>query len=272
MVRLIRWMLRKKTRFSTPPIKNRLIRILSPVRGIFTFGGKMYKLTNETHRIKLLSQPSLPIDELIISSAKASFSKTEQYDHEDTGKNLRLMSYLIEHGHTTPFQQPQLTYLIEAPLFTIRQLRTYRIAVHNETSYRYTNATDTTFYVPKEFRKQSQNNKQGSNGLIKEQNRAMQLYLESIDDSHNTYTKLIKLGVAKEMARNVLPQSIITGMVSTMSLHGWLHFLDQRLKEDAQYEIRELAKSIYNDIFNLDMPIFIQAVRQLEKIGIKAKW
>lgn len=231
----------------------------------------MYNLTNETHRVRLLSKPSIDIDELIILSAKASFNKQDHYT-EDDPKNLRLMTYLIEHGHTTPFQHPQLTFLIEAPLFTIRQLRTYRLAVHNETSYRYTNATDTTFYVPSEFRKQSQVNKQGSNGLIDEQNGATQAYLESINDSYATYTNLLQKGVAKELARNVLPQCVFTGMVTTMSLHGWLHFLDQRLKDDAQYEIRELARSIHNSIFNLDMPLFIQAIKQLSKTGFTPRW
>ena len=232
----------------------------------------MYELTSSTHRVRLLSHPSVQIDELILLSAKASFNKADQYDASDYDKNLRLMTYLIEHGHTTPFQQPHLTFLIEAPLFTIRQLRTYRIAVHNETSYRYTNATNTTFYVPAEFRKQSQVNKQGSNGVIEDQNNAMQLYLESIDESYNTYTKLLQYGVAKEQARNVLPQSIYTGIVTTMSLHGWLHFLDQRMKADAQYEIRELAKTIYSGIFNLEMPIFKHALSQLDKLGVKVKW
>jgi len=229
-------------------------------------------LTEKTHRLRLLSVPSIPIDELIITSAKASFNKADDYKSISDDRKLSLMKYLIRNHHTTPFQQPYITFFIEAPLFTIRQIRTYRLAVHNETSYRYTDATseESMFYLPN-IRKQSKSNKQGSDGLL-EDNNYQELIKKHVEDSYKLYQSMINDGVAREVARMVLPVNIYSGIVTTMSLHGWLHFLDQRLKKDAQDEVRQVALDIQKHIYKLNMPIFIEAMRQLEEEGIDLKW
>ena len=121
------------------------------------------------------------------------------------------------------------------------------IVVHNcinEISRRYTEV-DMEFYIPDEFRKQSDNNKQASTDEIVENNKdARDLFESAIDKCYDVYEEMIKLGVCREQARSVLPQTMMTTFWWTIDLRNLLHFFELRDDDHAQKEIRAYAKSM----------------------------
>lgn len=130
------------------------------------------------------------------------------------------------------------------------------IVVHNsynEISSRYTEVKD-EFYVPDEFRIQDKLNKQGSlktDGI--DNKKLLEEYSEAVKKSYETYQKLISAGVAREMARMVLPVCQYTQFYWTVNARSLMNFLALRLDEHAQFEIREYAK-VLADIFKDKMP------------------
>jgi thymidylate synthase (FAD) len=223
-----------------------------------------------------------PIDPAlsVVNSARVSYDSSSE---AVTDKDIRLISYLRSHGHTSPFRHCYLTFHIKAPLFVMRQWMKYQVGSTwrsyetvdgdevvaidhmydtdkgcswNEQSGRYTEMA-AQMYTPAVFRTQSQTNKQGSAepldpyvDLV-----ARNIFQMAMDNSYLTYERLIKKGVAKEIARMILPQNIYTQAYWTVSLQGLLHFLDERLKPEAQYEIREYAKAIQGLIEDKLRPI-----------------
>jgi thymidylate synthase (FAD) len=99
-------------------------------------------------------------------------------------------------------------------------------------------------YRPEVFRKQSKVNKQGSQGVIEEQDTALLEYDHAINTSILTYNKLIEAGVAREQARSILPLGLYTEAWWTASLEAVMHFLKQREDSHAQKEIQEYAKVV----------------------------
>lgn len=126
----------------------------------------------------------------------------------------------------------------------------HRTFSFNVFSKRYSEAREEYFY-PGVFRKQGEKNHQGSGeDFSAEENlKAMEIYDDTIRTIHEAYDKLVEMGVSREMARFVLPESIYTELYFTVDLRNLLHFLELRLHPHAQKEIREFAKAIY-DILN----------------------
>ena len=186
----------------------------------------------------------------VANSARVSFgNRNKTFGPKDE----KLIKYLMGHHHTSPMRHCQLKFRMKLPIFVLRQLQKQRVGVQlsenmlgeiNEISGRYVNLGNVEFYIPKEFRKQSENNKQASEGLIKNQNEAWNLYTEAISQSLETYNKMIDLGVCREQARCVLPVSMYTEIQWTVSLQAALFFVNLRDSDDAQKETREYAKVV----------------------------
>jgi hypothetical protein len=115
------------------------------------------------------------------------------------------------------------------------------IVVHN--SGRYVEVQD-EFYVPELWRAQSASNKQGSAGPLEEQASAAAAYQQGLAATYAAYQRLRELGVAKEQARVVLPQSIYTQWIWTGSLQAFLHVVDLRTKPDAQWETQQYGLAV----------------------------
>ena len=207
----------------------------------------------------------------VVNSARISYEKQKaEFDEKDQ----KLCSYLWRHGHTSPYRHSFYTFHWKAPLFVFRQAFKYQVgsgwrkyevdgeAVSveafdvmfdtdkgcswNEVSGRYVRWTP-EFYVPAKMRANpGHGNKQASVELPAdfdhEGERA--LMTAEAEEAFRRYEARIERGVAKEIARTGLPQSIYTQAYWTVSLQGLLHFFDQRLKPDAQFEIRRYASAV----------------------------
>lgn len=180
-------------------------------------------------------------DVMISRAARVSYQHGDKSPSEDAN----LVQYLMENRHTSPFEQVEFQFEIACPIFVERQLVRHRTASLNEASYRYSEAPD-LFYYP-DLRLQDTVNKQGSlDGKISEQQTQMWELAKKLNhNAFELYQELVKSGVAKEVARCVLPVAQMTRLVWKMDLHNLLHFLGLRMDVHAQKEIRDLACAIW---------------------------
>lgn len=189
-------------------------------------------------------------DQRIVEAARVSYNGHSKGNEKDK----KLLFYLYKNRHTSPLEQCSLTFKIKLPIFVMRQLVRHRTAKLNEISARYTELKD-DFYIPSNWRRQDEKNKQGSVengefnpyvfdpvGQIDEE--CSTLFRWSCEYAYKVYQNMIEAGVAREMARMILPVNIYTECYWTIDLHNLLHFI--RLREDshAQSEIQEYARAM----------------------------
>jgi len=184
-------------------------------------------------------------DLMVVNSARVSFNK-----HKDkfTKQDERLIKFLAEHNHWTPFGHPTITVRVKTPIFVARQLFKHKVGmVENEVSRRYVDDTP-EFFVPKEWRgRPTDGAKQGSSKEeFKEQELVDGLYSSFISDAEKLYNKLIKLQIAPEQARMILPQSMYTEWYWTGSLASFSRIYKLRSDPHAQLETQEIADMISN--------------------------
>ncbi len=192
-----------------------------------------------------------------VESARVSFGGVSKGEDRDR----KLLEYLLEHGHFSPFEHSVFQFHIKCPIFVARQWMRHRIASYNEISARYTEVHD-EFYMPEEFRAQDTVNRQGSVEGGLDHRKLSAEYSAAIEASYAAYQALLKAGVAREMARGVLPVSQYTQFYWTVNARSLLNFLDLRLDKHAQLEIRRYAEAIAV-IFRERMPWTWEAHRRL---------
>lgn len=174
-------------------------------------------------------------------AARVSYAKDKKaHSVED---DVKLIKYLAKHKHHTPFEYQHATLMIECPLFIRSQIHRHRTFSYNEISRRYT-SDEMGFWIPDQLRMQDKINKQGSS---KEINVGNQIHLitdmrQRCYDSLQSYNTLIEMGVAREQARAILPQSLLTRFYMAGNLRNWAHFLELRLDSHAQYEVQVIAQ------------------------------
>lgn len=159
----------------------------------------------------------------------------ERLKHED----VKLIQYLAKHKHFSPFGHCFASFHVKAPIFVTRQLVKHEYLRMNEVSRRYVDS-EPEFYVPEAWRGRSKNKKQGSDGVVDAEWSDWQMFGYSLD----TYNDMLASGVAPEMARMVLPQSMMTEWYWSGSLDAFANMCNLRLKEDTQYETRLVAQQI----------------------------
>ena len=203
-------------------------------------------------------------DELtIVNAARVSFG----VEHEVlTHGDKKLLKYLYDHKHFSPFRHVFLRIRIHAPEAIMRQIAKHVIGIEatsntvpvkdfafNEISGRYKKVEE--YYIPSEWRKQSQDNKQCSEGVFAsdEQKELERVYNDALNLCISTYEKMMDMGVAKEQARMILPLSQYTTVLWTASLQAILNFISLRDHEHAQVEIRLYAQAM-RDIVQTKFP------------------
>lgn len=204
-----------------------------------------------TGSIELLECMGSDID--VVNAARVSFNKESK---ELAEKDSKLIKYLWDNKHTSPFEHCILKFRIEAPLFIARQHMRHRTWSYNEVSRRYT-AEDIKVYSPSKLRQQAESNRQASTeelidpvvrsvsgGSTDYQLTASQAISYVQTEAINLYNKLLKLGVCREQARGILPQNMFTSYIATANLLNVLKFLGLRNKPEAQYEMRLLAEAM----------------------------
>lgn len=183
----------------------------------------------------------------IANAARVSYGKLSS---TFTDRDKILINFLLEHEHTSPFEHNQLSFRVKCPIFVARQWMRHRMSSYNEISYRYVKSA-LEFYIPKNWRYQHAVNRQCSEGEFYDQE-ALELYKASLASAVQAYECLLEKGVAREIARGVLPVCTYTSFIYTVNLHSLMHFLKLRLPSDAQPEIRSYAQGL----LELAMPHF----------------
>ncbi len=196
----------------------------------------------------------------VVNAARVSYGKVAT---EISERDKTLIKFLMEHGHSSPFEHNQLSFRIKAPIFVIRQWMRHRMNSYNEISYRYVKAP-TEFYIPKYWRFQDKSNRQVSTGSF-ENEELLKLYKNSLETSFKAYENLLEQGVCREQARGLLPTCTYSEFIFTCNLHSLMHFLKLRLSKDAQKEIQSYAKGL----LELAEPHFPVSLAEWKRVFIK---
>ena len=202
-------------------------------------------------------------DLTVVNAARVSFAK--KHEEFDEWGDTRLIRYLAENDHWTPFGQPQIQMHLKIPIFVARQLmRTNVGIVWNEVSRRYVD-DEPEFFLPKMLRKKDKNKKQGSkNEPVEREAMLLQVMELSYEDALDTYNQLIEGKVAPELARIVLPVASYTELHATGSLYTWARIYKQRIDSHAQVEIQELATQIGDIVYPLFPVSWLRLIGQNE--------
>ncbi|MBY0450275.1 MAG: FAD-dependent thymidylate synthase [Cyanobacteria bacterium] len=197
---------------------------------------------------------SLGNDLTVVNSARVSFGKRKT---ELSDGDIKLIKYLAEHKHWSPFRHVQLQFHCKVPEFVARQWYKHVVGIAyteaasvdhawNEVSLRYVDASEFDFYVPDGFRAQSTDNKQASLDACVDdpKNELQKAYIQQCEGALKLYQEMIAAGVAREQARGLLPLSIYTEFYWTASLQALVNFIHLRKHPGAQYEIRLYADAL----------------------------
>lgn len=199
-------------------------------------------------------------DSAIVQAARVSYGAGTKQVHEDRG----LIRYLLRNAHTTPFEMCKLKLHIRVPMDCWRQWIRHRTASVNEYSTRYSEAiADQQSTLAGEWRTQAAQNKQGSDGFLAAETGAA--LTEAEKQFHQAASELyhsrLEAGVAREQARKDLPLSTYTEAYWAIDLHNLLHFLQLRMDSHAQYEIRQYATLIGEQIVSQWVPSVWEAFK-----------
>ena len=178
----------------------------------------------------------------VVNAARVSFDKVHI---EMEPNDEKLIKYLADHNHWSPFAHTSLQFHIRAPIFVARQLAKHQVGlVWNEVSRRYVSDTPDT-WKPEIWRKAADDKKQGSmEEPVQSESLISRMYVEVMIHCLNTYEIMIDSGVCPEQARAVLPQSTYTEWYWTGSLYAFSRVCKLRLAKDAQAETRQVADQI----------------------------
>ncbi len=198
-------------------------------------------------------------DIMICNAARVSYNK-EAFNYTEE-QNEKLINYLVNHKHTSVFRHPQMQFRITCPIYVERQLFKSQVGMSaNSISGRYVDFSDSYSEII-EWRKQSKSSKQGSDGVIDEQDYCNMIEKKVINNCKESYEKLLALGVSKEQARTVLPLSLNTTFIWTGSLLAFIHLFNLRLKADAQQETRVLVQQMLELVKNIEGNPFKETIK-----------
>jgi len=184
-----------------------------------------------------------------VNAARVSFG---QRSDTFTEKDRKLSKFLIKHKHFSPFRHQHIMLIIKAPEFVMRQAYKHVVGIEttsdhptkdhawNEISGRYVEYED--FYIPDNYRAQSDDNKQASDGVVDDQEGALALWKKSQSTAIKCYREMLDMGMAKEQARSILPLTVYTKVWWTASFQSIMNFIELRNEKTAQWEIQQYAK------------------------------
>ena len=173
-------------------------------------------------KVELLS--NFGDDLMVVNAARVSYGKSKGVLED---KDARLIKFLVDHSHTSPFRHPQLQFRICCPIFVERQLFKHQVGLTaNSISGRYVDFSD-EYWLPDE-----------------ENDRLKGEIQVAVDRCKKVYDDLVAAGVAKEQCRMVLPLCLETQFIWTGSLASFLHMWKLRLKPDTQKETRDIAREM----------------------------
>jgi len=216
-------------------------------------------------------------DLTVADCARVSFAKKSALNDDGTirEQDVKLINYLASHNHISPFHHPQIQVRVTIPIFIARQLEKHVIGFagsgdriildKNEVSRRYVK-DDPEFFMPDGFRRKPEGSvKQGSSEEVIEEMGGLNLkdvYKDYLRHASRLYNDMLEAGVAPEMARMVLPQSMMTSWIWTGSLAAYVRVYKLRIDSHAQKEIQHIAGAIKNIV----EPLFPVSWAALNKV------
>ena len=182
-------------------------------------------------------------DLTVVNAARVSFDKVST---NLTEGDKKLINYLAKHDHTSPFFHPQVRFRIKMPIFVAREWYRHTIGfARNEVSRRYVDSPPQCWVPdPEDVRERDPKAKQGSKATAVSDSDAWTLMDEQVKSALKTYDALLEKGVAPEIARAILPQSMYTEFIETGSIAAYARLCHLRLGADAQKEIRVYASLV----------------------------
>ena len=196
-----------------------------------------------TSKLKVELVDKMGTDLSVVNAARVSYAKFKD-SFED--KDEKLIKFLAEHNHWSPFAHASLQFRIKAPVFVARQLVKHQVGlVWNEISRRYVDY-EPELFEPKEWRGRPQNSKQGSDGTVSIDSNEQHRLDMTMQQCKIIYKALIEKGIAPEQARMVLPQSMMTEWIWSGSVYAFARVCNLRCKPDTQKETQEVAWKIHD--------------------------
>lgn len=202
----------------------------------------------------------------VIWAARVSTAGEQSLDEisKDPAKSAGLINYLARERHGSPFEHTSMTFFISAPIFVFREFMRHRIASYNEESGRY-RELQPVFYVPSPERKLVQVGKTGSYSFVDGTKEQYDITVRSMKESYvfayEQYQKMLEAGVAREVARAVLPVGLYSSMYVTMNARALMNFLSLRTSREGshfpsypQREIEMVAEKM-EEVFARLMPL-----------------
>lgn len=202
-------------------------------------------------------------DASVVNAARVSFAKQSSEIHEElSGKDKGLIGFLMRERHGTPFEHNAFRFHIKCPIFVAREWFRHRIGSFNEFSARYSEVPS-EFHIPELNHVRTQVGKPGSYSFkpFEDQEDAMhvlRLMHSTTRIAFDAYDELLRMGVAKEVARMVLPVASFTQFYWTVNARALMNFMSLRTDANAQFEIREYAKAV-EQLFSAQMPVTHEA-------------
>lgn len=183
-------------------------------------------------------------DLTVVNAARVSFAKeSATFDDMDA----RLIKYLARNEHNSPFYHPQVRFRLKMPIFVAREWFRHTVGfARNEVSRRYVDSEPEIFLpAAEDIRERDSNKKQGSKDTAVPTSGAAHDLIRDINEkSKATYSRLLEMGVAPELARTVLPQGMYTEFIETGSLYAYARLCQLRMDSHAQKEIRDYAGAV----------------------------
>ncbi|MGH3056865.1 MAG: FAD-dependent thymidylate synthase [Gaiellaceae bacterium] len=209
---------------------------------------------------------SMASDLSVVNAARVSFARRkEEMDDADRG----LVRFLLRDRHGTPFEHNAFRFHVRAPIFVAREWFRHRVGSFNEFSMRYARATD-DFYVPAADDVRTQVGKPGSYSFDPVEPEVAETTREELRAVYETafaaYERLVELGVARELARSVMPVGAYTEFYWTVNARSLMNFVSLRAAETAQREIRRYAEACERFLTE-EMPVTYQAFVDADRVA-----
>jgi thymidylate synthase (FAD) len=197
-------------------------------------------------------------DLTVVNAARVSYAKTKT---DFSPSDEKLIKFLAEHEHWSPFGHASIQFRIKAPVFVARQLVKHQVGlIWNEVSRRYVDFPP-EFFTPHAWRGKPKDSKQGSDGVIELSQDEEMMYASTMIACEELYQKLLDKGVAPEMARMVLPQNMYTEWYWSGSLYAFARVCNLRCAKDTQLETQNIANQI-DEICKQKFPISWKYLRK----------
>lgn len=200
-------------------------------------------------------------DLTVVNAARVSFAKESK---ELVAADKGLINYLAKHNHVSPFFHPQVRFRLKMPIFVAREWFRHTVGFsRNEVSRRYVDSPPECWVpVPEEIRERDPKLKQGSKSTaVAEADGVWEIMNTQTEAAMRTYRELLDRGVAPEVARAILPQSMYTEFIETGSLYAYARLCSLRLGADAQKEIRTFA-TLIDECMSSAFPVAWKALKE----------